>query len=230
MDDRLKKHLIVIAMIYVLLFYVSGVLDRKLVEIYFFSVPAPFLYFTFIYPLSDAVTEVYGPKATWFFLISGYIMTVIFSLLTVGVIHMPNPSGVQYIQVEQDYDLLDSAILKCLGFGYLAFFVGMYINVKLLAKYKLKFNGRYYYLRSIFASCVSEFVVTVLANILIWGNRIPHGQLAALIGFGYLFLIPTTALWAILGKFVKDFLYIAEGNKAYVYNTSFWQALRNPSK
>ena len=226
MNNEIKKHLIIIAMIYVLLFYVSCILDQKLVEIWFFSVPAPFLYFTFIYPLSDAVTEVYGPKTTWFFLLCGYITTVVFSLLTVGVIHMPNPSGVQYMTVQQDYDLLDSAIIKCLGFGYLAFFIGMYVNVKLLAKYKLKFNGRYYYLRSIFACCISEFIVTVLANILIWGDRISHVQLAYLIGFGYLFLIPTTLLWAVVGKFVKDFLYIAEGQKAYVYNTSFWSALR----
>ena len=90
MDKNVRPHLIIIAMIYALLYYVSCILDQKLVHILFFSVPAPCLYFTFIYPLSDAVTEVFGPKTTWCFLISGYCVMAVFALMTLGLIHLPN--------------------------------------------------------------------------------------------------------------------------------------------
>ena len=209
-------------MIYVMLYYVSCILDQKLVSFGFFAVPAPFLYFTFIYPLSDAVTEVYGPKVVWFFLITGYVVMAVFAIGTLGLIHLPNPAGVHYRNIQDDYDLLNSAILKCLSFGYIAFFIGMFINVKLLARYKLKFNGRHYYIRSVVASCISELVVTIVANVLIWGDRVSEARLLKLIIFGYLLLLIITPIWAILGKIFKDLLYFLEDKKPYIYNTKFW--------
>ncbi len=226
MYKEIKLHLIIISMIYVLLFFMSSILDQKLVNIGFFSVPAPFLYFTFIYPLSNAVAEIYGPKNTWKFLLSGYFITVVFALGTLGIIHLPNPVGANYTQIQKDYEILDSAILGCLGWGYLAFFVGMFINVKLMAKFKLKFSGAHYYRRSIISCLFSELIVTILANLLIWGPRLTYKELIKLIFFGYLFLIPVTIIWAYIGNVFKNILYICEGNKKYIFNEDFWRVLK----
>ncbi len=220
-----KPHLLIVSMIYVMLYYMTCILDQKLVSFGFFSVPAPYLYFTFIYPLSDAIVEVYGPRLTWFLLLCGYFTMVIFALMTLGIIHLPNPAGIRYDLIQKDYDLLDSAILMCMSFGYLAFFIGMFINVKLLAKFKIKFNGKHYYLRSIVASCVSELAVSIISNVLIWGSRVTEANLIKLIVFGYLLLLLITPIWAIVGKFLKDILYICEGEQAYVYNTHFWKMI-----
>jgi uncharacterized integral membrane protein (TIGR00697 family) len=221
MGIKIPYHLILIGMAYVMLYYVSSVLDHKLVGLWIFHVPAPFLYFSFIYILSDAVTEVYGPKMTWAFLISGYIVTVLFSFLTVAIIGLPNPPGNEFLPIQANYNFLSSTILKCLGDGYLAFFIGIFINVKLLSRWKLKYKGKHYYWRSLGSTCISEAVVTVIAQFLIWGNRLPLQEVIHTIVYGYPFIMVMTILWAFLGSAIKNILYMIEGKEKYEYNRSF---------
>ena len=222
---KYKPQIAILGMIYALLFYVPCILDEKLVGLYFlwipFSIPSPFLFFTFIYPLSNAVTEVYNSSMTWFFLIAGFVVMLIFAGLTIGAIHAPNPAGVKYALIQSDYNLIDTAVSMCMGWGYLAFFLGMFINVKILAKYKIKFSGKHYYRRSVYACCISELVVTVVANVLIWGPRLPLFSLLKLIFFGYIFLLVITPVWVLLGMLIKIALHKLEGEQRYMYNKEF---------
>lgn len=222
MFKKFPIHIIIISMIYVMLYYMSTVVDYKLVHLWIFEVPAPFLYFNFIYPLSDAVTEVYGPKVTWLYLITGFLITSFFVFLTVGIVQLPNPIGENFTVIQSHYNFLSQTMLKCLSFGYLAFFVGMYINVKLLSKWKLKYNGKYYYIRSFSASCISEAVVILLGQMLIWGTRLPVREVFYTIINGYPFIMGTTVLFSILGLGIKNLLFTIENQQSYVYNKDFF--------
>lgn len=222
MEKKIPLHLIIIAMIYVMLFFVSTVLDNKLVKLWIFEVPAPFLYFNFIYALSDATTEVYSPKMTWSFLIIGYLVTAFFVFLAVGIIALPSPIGARFSAVQNDYNLISQTMLTCLGWGYLAFFTGSFVNVKLLAKWKLKYKGKFYYWRSLGASCISEAIVTIIAQFLIWNGRLSLHEVIYTILNGYPFAIATTIIWALLGTFIKNALYTIEGKEVYQYNQDFF--------
>lgn len=219
-------HIILISMVYVMLFYVAPVLDHKLVIIGIFEVPAPFLFFTFIYPLSDAVTEVYGPRVTWTFISSGFLMAVIFTLMTLAIAILPNPAGEEFKIAQEHYDFLIITMLKCLGLGYAAFFLGMFVNVKLLAKWKIRYKGRYYYARSYGSSCISEAIVTILGQIFIWGSRIPIRDLIHTIVYGYLFLIIITTFWVFIGAIIKNALFLIEGKKSYKFNEEFYNNVK----
>lgn len=225
MIRRFSLHVMILSMTYVMLYYVSTVLDYKLVHLWIFEVPAPFIYFNFIYPLSDAITEVYGPKTTWTYLLTGFAIAAAFILFTALIIALPNPSDAALIVVQGHYDFLSQTMLKCLGFGYLAFFVGMFINVKLLSKWKLRYKGKYYYMRSFIASCLSEIVVILLGQFLIWGNRLPLHELMYTILNGYPFIMATTVIWSFFGMLIKNALYLIEGNKPYLYNKELLEQL-----
>jgi queuosine precursor transporter len=226
-----KPHIAILGMVYSLLFYVPCVVDEKLIHINMlftsFDVPAPFLFFTFIYPLTNAVTEVYGTKMAWTLLLGGFSVMIVFSLLSLGIIDAPSPHTIRSVTVQNDYNLIFKAIESCMGWGYVAFFIGIYVNVFLLAKYKIKFNGKNYYGRSVIACCISEFIVTVISNIIIWGPRVSFIVLIKIITLGYIFLLIVTPLWAILGKVVKDVLHKIEKTETYIYQKEFNNILRD---
>ncbi len=171
----------IVCAIIALLFYSGAVLDQKITSMFGFYMPAAAWFFIFIYPLCDSVTEVYGPKKTWGLLFAGYLVCCVFMLITSASIAMPYAPLQNNAIAKNIYPPLKSAMLSCFSLGYLAFFAGMFINVKLLGRWKLRFSGKYYFFRSYIASAISEGFVVVCANMLIWYHRIPFHSIVILI-------------------------------------------------
>ena len=221
-------HYGVICAVYALLFYTGAILDEKVDHIFKFTVPGAAWFFIFIYPLTDALTEVYGPRQAWANLLAGYVICLVFILITVSTIHFPYVHIYNYQYTQKVYLTVQDALIKCFSFGYLIFFLGMFINIKLLGKWKLKYKGKFYYWRSYFASALSEGFVVIFANILIWQNRATLSQIFKIIITTYLLKLILTFVWAYIGLCVKNILYYLEGeNKSYIYNKSLHKNVEN---
>jgi|GEM_PF-4849056 uncharacterized PurR-regulated membrane protein YhhQ (DUF165 family) len=216
----------VICAVYALLFYTGAILDKKIDHIFIFTIPGAAWFFIFIYPLSDAVTEVYGPRKAWANLIAGYLICSVFIAVTAVTIHFPSAHLAGYQRTNHVYLTLQDAIVKCFSLGYLVFFVGMFINVKLLGKWKLQYNGRHYYWRSYVASAVSEGFVVIFANAFIWYNRVSLPQLFTIIITTYALKLILTFAWAFVGLIVRNVLYVIEGaRQIYTFNSTLYKRL-----
>lgn len=223
-ESKLTVHHGVVCALYAMLFYVGAILDKKIDHVFMFTIPGAAWFFIFIYPLSDALTEVYGPKKTWANLVAGYIICSLFILITVVTIHLPYANILGYQTTKNVYLTVQDAIVKCFGFGYLIFFIGMFINVKLLGKWKLKYSGKYYYWRSYVASAISEGFVVVFANLLIWYDRTSALQVFRIIVTTYILKLVLTFGWALIGTWVKNILYAIEGmDSPYIYNQDLYK-------
>lgn len=209
-----------------MLFYVGAILDKKVDHFFMFTIPGAAWFFIFIYPLSDALREVYGPKKTWYNLLAGYLICTIFILITVITIRLPYAHIFGYHKTQAVYLTLQDAIIKCFSFGYVIFYIGMFINIRLLGKWKLKYKGKHYYWRSYFASAISEGFVVIFANVLIWAGRATASQILKIIVTTYLMKLILTFAWALVGTLIKNILYIIEGkDDAYVFNKEFHEQL-----
>jgi uncharacterized integral membrane protein (TIGR00697 family) len=221
------QHAILCAVV-ALLFYSGAVLDQKIIGIAGFEFPAAAWYFILIYTLTDATTEVYGPRKSWGNLIAGYVVCCLFILVTLITIKLPYATTQDQGVAKTAYAHIEYAMNECFGWGYFVFFIGMWINVKLLGNWKLKYRGRHYFLRSYIASSLSEGFVVIFANILIWSGRLPWKTILYMIVTTYVMKLLLTFFWAFIGVGIKNILYTLEGDKnIYTFNKSFYQKIKN---
>lgn len=133
---------------------------------------------TFIFPmtyaLGDVITEVYGynmaRKLIW---LSLFLQFVFASLVTI-VIHLPNPA---YWDGETAYFLVFGSVVKFVLAGTAANLVSNFMNVYIVSKLKIPFEGKLFWLRSLFSTVVSGFfLVTIVIAIGFSGKELNLAQ------------------------------------------------------
>lgn len=124
--------------------------------------PGGLVILPFIFLLEDIIVELYGFKVSRFLLWLVLASTIIFSLLTVWIVHLPSPT---YWHKQEIYNIVFDPILKVGFSSVLAVFVGRFTNIILMTKWKIMMKGRFFWIRSIF----STFIGSALALAVFFG-------------------------------------------------------------
>lgn len=158
------KFLWLLVMSYSMVLVFANLFDPRIVSIFGLTTDAGTIIFPLTFLLSDLITEVYGYKrarqAVWL----GFSFSALFILYGQLVIHMPNPNFPTHNDIFTTLFSLDQRIIFASAVSYLC---SEPLNSYVLAKLKIKTNGRFMSLRfvasTLAASCADSFIFGSIA-------------------------------------------------------------------
>lgn len=158
-----EKLIVLLSMIYMSLFFASITVAYKIVAFGHELYCASILIFPLLFPFSDALAEIYGPKIAKSMIWYTVICESIFVLLTNVAIHLPSPTNWHH---QAEYNFLIGGYTQVLMANATALIVSFNLNVLLLNKWRILLKGKYFYLRSLGATAVGEISYTIITNVI----------------------------------------------------------------
>lgn len=147
--------------LYFALLAATAVMGYKLVSLApLATTPGSGLVFTFTFFLSSIITEIYGYKVMrrliWLSVIYGAIFIVIVSLFSM----LPAP---RYWHAGIAYEDIFFNIAHFSVAGGIGFLISAFVNAYLIAKSKIHFKGKYFWLRSYIIVAICEIITGIFA-------------------------------------------------------------------
>jgi uncharacterized integral membrane protein (TIGR00697 family) len=191
-----QKSVILISMLYMTLFFASITVGYKIVifgtQLYCASV----LIFPLLFPLSDALSELYGASIAKSMIWYSAICEAVFVVLTTAAIHLPSPSSWSH---QDAYNFLVGGYMHILFANVTAMVLSFYLNVIFLNKWRILSRGKYYYLRSIGATAIGEISYTIITNIIAYVGVLSWADIFNIIISDYLFKLVYSVIIAYPG-------------------------------
>src|SRR3990167_826169 len=147
----------------------------------------------FWFIISDIVTEVYGKKISQQFLLAAIVCEITFCFSCYALIQLPSPT---FWNHQQDFNMVLGHLPRIFISSYLAILISGYLNIYFLSKWKVLLKGRYFWLRSIGASCIGECIYTIIAIFCMFYGKMNFSGLLETIFWSYVIKIACTVLLA----------------------------------
>ena len=178
-----------------------------------------------IFPLSyifgDVLTEVYGYSVSRRVIWHGLFWLVIFNLVMTLCVALPaEPSWQQKIGQQAYQSVLGISPRLALA-GWLGFFWGEFCNSFVLAKLKVRTQGRYLALRTITSTILGQLVDTGLFCVVAFAGLLSAAALSNYILTGYLYKVAVEVIMTPITLATVRFLKRQEGSDAYDTRTDF---------
>lgn len=178
---------------------------------------------TFIFPmtysLGDVITEVYGYNMARKLIWLSLFLQFIFAILVTAVIHLPGPS---FWQDGYAYLAVFGSILRFVLAGTIANITSNFMNIYLVSKLKIPFEGKFFWVRSILSTVISGFLlVSIIVIAGFSSEEINLSKSWILFKSTYLLEILYAFILVIPSAFIARFLKYTEKVDVYDYNTNF---------
>ena len=174
------NYLLYVAMAYVTTILVSNVIAYKIIKIGPFDLPAAVIVYPLIFILDDILAEVYGYRYTrpiiWFSLLCSAVQMSLFQLSIVM------PSITQWHH-QLAYETVLGTIPRIVVAAFIAIACAQFSNAYLIAKLKIKTQGKYLGGRLVFSTFMGVSIDSVL-----------------FIMIAFLGVLPLTVLWVMIGS------------------------------
>lgn len=217
-SPRQSGYLLFLAMMYLTVMLCSGVLTHRLIQLGPVYTMAGTLVAPLWFTLSDIIAEIYGyqvaRKLVWF----GFICQAVFAIVCNLLIQIPSPDFVD--NQAAYFTVLGSILHTCLS-AFVAYIFAGFINIYLISKWKILFMGRHFWLRSLSASTISEFIFTVLAVFLIQIGKLPFNQMLTIMAVSYTLKVIYTTILTFPATFLAIAIKKADGIDVYDHHTDF---------
>ncbi len=212
------KYLIVIAMFFVAILLISNVASSKIVAFGWLSLDAGTILFPLSYIFGDVLTEVYGYRRVRKIIWTGFAMNILMAVVFMIVAKLP---GADFWPNQEAYDLILGWTPRIVAASVIAYFFGEFSNSYLLAKIKIKMNGKKLWVRTISSTVVGEFFDTLIfITIAFWGV-FPNDVMVQLIVSNYIFKVGVEVAFTPITYAVVGFLKKKEGVDVYDRGTNF---------
>ncbi|TAK72879.1 MAG: hypothetical protein EPO11_09450 [Gammaproteobacteria bacterium] len=178
---------------------------------------------TFIFPitycLGDIVTEVYGYNMARTLIWYNLFLQFLFAILVTVAVHLPSPifwsNGDAYIAVF-------GSILRFVIAGTIANIASNFMNIYIVSKLKIPFEGRFFWIRSILSTVVGGFVLVAIVIVVGFaGKDINVYQTWIMFKSTFSLEILYAFLLAIPAAIVAKFLKFSEKMDVYDYNIHY---------
>ncbi|MDP1602219.1 MAG: queuosine precursor transporter [Legionella sp.] len=188
--------------VYVTLLLTTVILANRLTLIGSFLEPGGIYFFPLAFPILDIMGEVYGYSYPRLFIWIGGVCELLFSISVTGVAHFPHPI---YFENSEAYKIVLDPTIRFVFSSLLGTIIGEFLNIYLLAKWKIKLRGKSFIIRSIAATAVGQAALTVIVDILAYTGKIDFKHLLWMMLCGYLCKMLYTVLltfpaWVIVKK------------------------------
>lgn len=146
--------------------------------------PGGIFIFPFVFVILDIITETYGPSASRSLILIGFACEFILSFSGIAVAHMAFPD---YFTAEHAsaYQIVFDSTMWYVVSSFVAALAGELINNYYIFKWKLKYNGRWFLVRSILSIAIGQAVLTIMVDLLAFGHKYPLYELTLMMFHGY---------------------------------------------
>lgn len=204
--------------IYLTFMLATVCLANKLTLISGWVLPGGIFVFPFTFGICDVVGEVYGYAYPRLFIWVGVISELLFSLVLIGVSHTTAPG---YFQHSEAYQAVFDPTLRYVLSGLAGLIVGEFLNVYLLAKWKISLRGRFFIFRSLLSTALGQASLTIIVDILNYTGKMPTEDLISMMISGYSWKMVVAILLIFPAWILVKYLKQAENIDHYDVNTNF---------
>lgn len=212
------KFFVLLAVIYVMILILTMILENRVVVIDHIKILSGTLVIPLSYALSDVITEIYGynqmRKLIWISILTLYLSASIIYL----VMHLPTDnSNLQ----STSYKIVLKPFLSDVITYSIAALVSIFLNSYLLSKWKILTSGKIFWLRSLGATMIGEFIFILVWGILGFNNKFPMHTLLQFMVISYICKIIYNLVAIIPTSFLVVVLRNAEGRSSKDLNVNF---------
>lgn len=213
--------------VFVTTLIISNIIAVKLVHVAGLVLPAAVVLFPIAYIFGDILTEVYGygnaRKVIW---IGFFCNLVAVTAIWVGGL-LPAASFwtagafTNAAQSQQAYNAILGFAPRLLVASFIAYLVGEFLNSFVMAKLKLRTQGRYLWVRTISSTIIGEGADSaVFISVAFWGILAP-GSITTAIVSQWLFKVVYEVLATPLTYLIVNYLKRSENEDYFDRNTDF---------
>ncbi len=207
-----EKLIVLLSMLYMSLFFASITVAYKIVAFGHELYCASILIFPLLFPLSDALAEIYGPRIAKSIIWYTIICEAVFVSLTNIAIHLPSPPNFHH---QAEYNFLIGGYVHVLVANVTALLVSFYLNVILLNKWRSLLKGKYFYLRSLGATAVGEISYTIITNIIAYFGILSWSEISNIIISDYIVKLIYSAIIAYPAAMFVSYIKIKYSRGSY---------------
>lgn len=216
--DKSFKHLDTITALFVAVLLISNVASTKILELGPFTFDGGTILFPLSYIFGDILTEVYGyarsRKVIWLGFISALLMSIV--IIAVGALP-PAPDW----QFQTAYEQILGFTPRIVFASLIAYFAGEFSNSFVLAKLKVRTQGRWLWSRTISSTLIGQVVDTAIFALVAFSGVIPNALLTQLIISNYIFKCGVEILFTPVTYWIVGWLKQQEREDYYDVETNF---------
>ena len=215
---RGAKYLFLIAALNIAFQLISDATAAKLIIVYGYAVSISILYFPVTYIISDVITEVYGYARARHILWVTILCSVIAGLLYQLVVFIP---GAPFQGVDAAYTTVFSVVPRVLVGGWIAVILGDITNNYVMAKLKIRHQGKHLWFRTISSTICGQGVNTVAFYTIALGGVLPTNVLITSIIAGWVLKTAVEVILTPVTYLVINKLKSSENIDVYDDDTNF---------
>ncbi|MFS8899367.1 queuosine precursor transporter [Synechococcus sp. H65.1] len=215
------KYLDLITALFATVLLVSNVASTKLVVLGPFTFDGGTLLFPLAYIFGDLLTEVYGYRKSRRVIWIGFFALLLATLTFQLVAALPAPGDGDSQRFAEAFGLLLGLTPRIVLGSLLAYLVGEFANAYVLARLKVRTEGRHFWLRALASTLVGQGLDTAIFLLVAFYGVFPNEVLFLVFLSNYAFKVGVEAFMLPLAYGVVGFLKRAEGLDAYDRDTDF---------
>lgn len=205
-------------MLYLTITLLAGAMVNKMVVLFPGYVQGGAIITPLWYTIADIITEVYGYQISRQILICSLVCQFVFSLLGLTIIHLPSPD---FWHGQQDYNFVFGNTLRIYFSGLIAYVVSGFLNIYCISKWKILMMGKYFWIRNIGASTISEMVYTALIIPMISFGNLPIKEILIIIVSSYGLKVVYACFASVPATYLANLLKRIENVDVYDDKTDF---------
>jgi queuosine precursor transporter len=208
----------IVSSLFIATLLVSNIIAVKIADIGGLFLPAAVLVFPVTYVLCDVLTEVYGFAATRRVIWMGFACNLLAALVIQLSIWLP---AAPFYEASDAYASILGSTPRILTASFVAYLIGSFTNAVILAKLKVKTNGKHLWLRTISSTIIGEGLDSaIFISLAFWGIFEP-AQVGMLILTQWLFKLAFEVVLTPVTYSVTGYLKRADKIDHFDRNTRF---------
>lgn len=213
------KVLIFISMIYMSIMLCNAILTNRYIGSDVLFVLGGTFTSPFVFILDDIIAEIYGYKITRAVILTGFIAQTIFVIICLLVINAPHPSF--FTNQEAYTSVLGLSLLRINISGFIAYIVANLANSYILTRWKVLLKGRYFWLRSVGSSTISEALYSLIAILMMELASIPLKSILQVAAVSFSIKVLYSILFAGPANLLVNYLKKITGIDVYDFPKKF---------
>jgi uncharacterized integral membrane protein (TIGR00697 family) len=169
LDERNLRKITIALAIYLASLFASNTLGLKIMPFFFgLHLSVSIFYFPVVFLMTDVIGEVYGKRVAKFFVLAGFIATVLFVAYSILSLALPwSPDG---LWAHDGYNLIFAVSVRIAIASVVAFIIGEYQDVISFFFFRKRWGASKFWLRSMVASLWSQLLdSTIFMTIAFYG-------------------------------------------------------------
>jgi len=212
------RHLDIITAVFVTVLILSNIASTKIAAIGNISFDGGAILFPLAYIFGDILTEVYGYARARRVIWIGFAMNILMvgTFWAVGALPQDALWGLQ-----EHFDSILGVVPRIVLGSLAAYLVGEFVNSYILAKLKVKFGGKKFWLRALGSTVIGQFLDTTIFLLIAFAGILPWDLIWIIWLTNYIFKIGVEILLLPVTYRVVAWLKVSEHIDVFDKKTNF---------